>query len=329
MLLSHCSGEYLSQVDSRVNIRSAMAERVRYSSFWFVREANRYPNAPILGFGVEIGCMLGLLKRIGLIRSPVIYREGSLPEANVPARELWKYRELIAHVDVFIAQSHFASESLCKLGISRSRLNVIPNMYQASTRHFGDAPNIRAKGTTTLLAVARLEPEKRIAVLLKSFAKAVQSKTHWRLYIAGAGKLEAELKLLAKELKLDGKVRFLGFVRDVEVLYKQADVFIMTSAYEGLPNALIEAIACGCRAVASGGGGVRELLEKLSVPQSYLEEDDISEGLARKVDELLKMPDAIWENGRRRLKTITRPEAVAQAYLRVCTKAARGENPLV
>jgi len=105
-------------------------------------------------------------------------------------------------------------------------------------------------------AAGRLEAVKDYATMLRAFAHASGTQ----LVIAGAGPLEAELRQLARELGIDNRVRFLGFVPDVRPWMQAADGFLLTSLWEGLPIGLMEAAACGLAAVATDVSGVREVV---------------------------------------------------------------------
>src|SRR5207247_4079188 len=83
--------------------------------------------------------------------------------------------------------------------------------------------------------------------------------------IAGDGELRTELEGAARALGIDGRVRFLGWRRDLETVYGATDVFLLTSRNEGTPVALIEALAAGCAVVSTDVGGVRDVITSETV----------------------------------------------------------------
>ena len=94
----------------------------------------------------------------------------------------------------------------------------------------------------------------------------VSSSSQWRLQIAGTGSEESldYLKQLCKENGVEDTVDFLGFRTDVEELYKQSEIFVLSSRYEGFGLVLIEAISQGCACVACDyKGRQREIFEEL------------------------------------------------------------------
>jgi glycosyltransferase involved in cell wall biosynthesis len=80
-------------------------------------------------------------------------------------------------------------------------------------------------------------------------------------YIFGDGPLEHELKLLSNKLGIDKNVRFRGHVRNMQMELARLDLLLLTSAHEGLPMVLLEAMTAGVPIIAHAVGGIPELLE--------------------------------------------------------------------
>jgi glycosyltransferase involved in cell wall biosynthesis len=112
------------------------------------------------------------------------------------------------------------------------------------------------------LCAGRIAPAKDYPNLLRAFAKVEQGRSDTLLWIAGGGSEEAreELESLANDLGVGEKVHFLGLQRDMPALLDAADGFVLGSAWEGLPQVIIEAMAMEKPVVATDVGGVRELL---------------------------------------------------------------------
>ena len=116
------------------------------------------------------------------------------------------------------------------------------------------------------LAVGRLTRQKGFDLLLRAWAGVGEARESWMLRIVGGGEEEDALKLLAADLGIEDSVVFVGQVRDMAVEYAAADLFVMSSRWEGLPMTLLEAqhfglpsISTDCptgpREVLSGGSG--------------------------------------------------------------------------
>ena len=112
------------------------------------------------------------------------------------------------------------------------------------------------------LAVGRLAPAKDYPNLLRAFAAVCAKRPHARLWVAGdaRGDERAPLEALAKELGIGEAVRWLGLRRDMAALLDAADAFVLSSAWEGMPLAVGEAMAMQKPVVATDVGGVRELV---------------------------------------------------------------------
>jgi glycosyltransferase involved in cell wall biosynthesis len=162
-----------------------------------------------------------------------------------------------------------------------------------------DVLQIPAK-SQVVTTVGRLTAIKDHALFLESAAAIARQHPDATFLIAGDGELRAELEARAGALGISDRVRFLGWRRDLEVLYAATDVFLLTSKNEGTPVALIESLAAGCAAVATDVGGVRDVVSTTQV--GLLGPGGDGAALARHVSALLADPDArraMGEAGRR------------------------------
>lgn len=97
------------------------------------------------------------------------------------------------------------------------------------------------------LAVGRLDKVKGFDMLIEAYSKL---DTTWKLIIIGEGNERKVLEEQIKRLNLSHKIELLGRKNDVEKYYMEAGVFVLSSRMEGYPNALVEAMACGCPAIS-------------------------------------------------------------------------------
>lgn len=144
------------------------------------------------------------------------------------------------------------------VGIDIDKVRNVACDREQKRAELGIATHARAYVT-----VAELIPRKGYETLLRAFQKADLPDAE--LLICGTGAQEDTLKRLTKELGIEHKVRFLGFRVDVFEILKAADVFVFPSKQEGLPVALMEAMAAGLPCVVSRIRGNVDLL-----PQSEL-----------------------------------------------------------
>jgi glycosyltransferase involved in cell wall biosynthesis len=101
-----------------------------------------------------------------------------------------------------------------------------------------------------IIAVGRLTEQKDFPTLLRAFAR-VRAQRQARLLILGEGELRRKLEALACELGVDQDVSLSGFMSNPFAYMARAAVFVLSSAYEGLPGVLIETLACGCPVVST------------------------------------------------------------------------------
>jgi glycosyltransferase involved in cell wall biosynthesis len=139
------------------------------------------------------------------------------------------------------------------------------------------------------LAAGRIAPAKDYPNLLRAFARVTSVHLETRLWVAGEGNVDevSALIVLADELDLHGRVRWLGLCRDMPALLDAADGFVLASAWEGMPLAVGEAMAMEKPVVATNVGGVRELVGESGVIVSAKN----PEGLTETMLEMMRRTD--------------------------------------
>lgn len=213
-------------------------------------------------------------------------RVGSRRELNPdksPAK-IALQRQAYRFAHAVVANSRAASAILQQEGVAPSRVEVIPNGID--THRF--APRASYGPITTVLTVANLRAEKAHEVLLQAAATLLKRHSHLQFQIAGDGPRLAELRKLASALGVAERVAFLGHREDVPALLAHADAFVLPSRSEAFPNGVIEAMAAGLPVVASGVGGLLDLIDPgrtgLLVPP------DDAQALAEAIDGLVRTP---------------------------------------
>lgn len=175
-------------------------------------------------------------------------------------------RMLYPLVNVVIAISRGVEEDLVKnFGVPTQKVEVIYNpvdierishlaQYPVDHPWFGgELPVIAAMG--------RLEPQKGYHYLLRAFAM-IKKVRSCKLVIIGEGKKREELEHLARELGIERDVAFLGFQKNPFKYLARADVFVLSSLWEGFGNVIIEAMACGTPVIATRcPSGPEEIIE--------------------------------------------------------------------
>lgn len=151
--------------------------------------------------------------------------------------------------------------------VPRGKLRVIPNGVDsvALTAPAHEGVRVRkelklAEGEFLWLAVGRLLPQKDYPTLMHAFQRLAPGGA--RLAIAGRGPLLEQLQQLTQRLGIASQVAFLGVRNDIPSLLAAADGLVLSSAWEGMPNVVMEALASGTPVVATRVGGVPELVEQ-------------------------------------------------------------------
>jgi glycosyltransferase involved in cell wall biosynthesis len=138
-----------------------------------------------------------------------------------------------------------------------------------------------------VVMVARLSYEKGVDALIDAAATLRRTHPHLRVVVVGEGADRAELETRSRDLGLGGVVTFAGFLEDVWTALAAADVVCLPSKSEGMPNALLEAMAIGRPTVATAVGGVPEAI--VSEENGLLVEPDrprqLAEAIARLIDD--------------------------------------------
>jgi glycosyltransferase involved in cell wall biosynthesis len=164
-------------------------------------------------------------------------------------------------------------------------IKVIPNGID--TAKFHPTQKQALEKPLRLLTVCRLISRKRIDLLIRAAACARELGLDVRLDIAGEGNLMKQLQTLAKELNISENVVFMGRVpaEQMPQVYRQHDVFIMSSAHEGMSNAMLEAMASGLPIVTTKCEGVDELVADNGIVVEENTGQAIALGIRKLVDE--------------------------------------------
>lgn len=164
-------------------------------------------------------------------------------------------------------------------GLSRDKLCVIPNGVDAE--RFANAvpadlsPMGIPGGAWTLVTVGRLTPQKGQDVLLEAVAPLMGDHPDLHLLIIGEGPERARLAQLATTLGVSDRVHLPGWQADVPGILKSSRAFVLPSRWEGMPNALLEAMASGLPCIATNVEGVDELWDS-GEPENLVTPGDVT-----------------------------------------------------
>ena len=213
---------------------------------------------------------------------------------------------------IYLLPSHVVSVSqglkiaLCSIGVSSTKISVIPNPVGAPARL---EPPQRPFRERYVLGVGRIRPEKGFDRLLQAFA--LLDRQDLRLVILGHGAEPERQRLwrLAESLGIDGSLRLPGFVSEVDQWYQSAECFVLSSRSEAWGMVLLEAMANGCPVISFDCRyGPSEILEE-GRSGLLVTEGDVH-GLATAIAAVLNDSDLrqrLSKDGRTRSRTFATP----------------------
>ncbi|MGH9468884.1 MAG: glycosyltransferase [Terriglobia bacterium] len=167
-------------------------------------------------------------------------------------------------------------------------------------------------GEKVVLSLARLDPTKRINLLIDAVAQLRAEGVRLKCWIVGRGPEEENLRRRVEEKGLTEDVLFLGFVDDIRPYHHEADVFVLCKEGEGFGIALIEAMASGLPCIAPNNGGPAEIISHGM--DGWLIDPGSSSALARMLRYVLE-----HESKRREASARARQKAVESFSIEACT----------
>jgi glycosyltransferase involved in cell wall biosynthesis len=171
-------------------------------------------------------------------------------------------RELLSAADQVVAVSSSVAGELRESGLRSGPVKVLGNGVDIQTFLPAD---IKMHSTHPyVLAVGRLAPRKGWMDLVQAAGLVLQERPGVKFLIAGSGPLEGQLRLVIEDRHLSSHILLLGHVSErarLVGLYQGAALFVHPARYEGLPTVLLEAMACGCPAVATAVSGALDVIE--------------------------------------------------------------------
>jgi GalNAc-alpha-(1->4)-GalNAc-alpha-(1->3)-diNAcBac-PP-undecaprenol alpha-1,4-N-acetyl-D-galactosaminyltransferase len=223
------------------NTRQRMLNNFR--RVWALRLAIRATSPQVVISSMSETNVLTLLATTGL-GVPVLVQEQIDPHEHSIGRawdllRRWTYPQA-THVLVLGERSlaYFSP-------VVQKRARIIPNPIIVSVgRGSGHGAHRNGEGKK-VMAMGRLTPQKGFDLLLRAFANIAAQYPEWSLKIWGEGPLRAELEFLARKLGIGNRVELPGTTKEPFEKLRQAELFVLSSRYEGFPLVLCEAMACG------------------------------------------------------------------------------------
>jgi len=253
----------------------------RINNIGKILKDNKYDAVLSLIDGCNTNVYLG--KVLHRVRTPLISAEHTINKSffihNPHSKKLaWLFKYLLKitynGVDEVIVISNSMKKYIQEdIKVANENITTIYNGIDTNKFNLKKDDNVEfekefSEAKIKLLNVARLDDNKNQQYLIKLMPEILKQKPETRLFIIGKGEKERELKELIKKLALEEKVFLLGWKTNVQDYMKEADLFLMSSKYEGFPMTIIESISVGLSVVSSlSNEAIFEILDDKSVGQ--------------------------------------------------------------
>lgn len=294
LLSQSAEGSAARRLRPEVKLEGLGGGRAIASAYALLQVLRKHASHAILANSGALAGLAVIFRRLGLIRNRIVFVDPFNPLDTF--RRGWKTaiicRHLLWRADDFVHLSDFAEHVHLRLGLAPEKSHLIPNIatcgnHRTSPRTHGDK--------LRLLAVGRLDKMKGFDRLIRAFGKIAARRTGTTLRIVGEGCDRPRLEAIIHDLGLGSSVTLAGHSDDVASELCAADLFVLPSLYEGMPNTLVEALALGLRVVATPcRGTVRSLMRQIGAEAMIIKEGDFSSELDRAVETALNLDDAAW-----------------------------------
>ena len=276
LVCADARGPYLSQIPPGCRLVDLKASRTLSALPKLATWLRRRPPTALLAAMDHANLVAIWARQLARVRPSVrlavsVRSQLSVAAANEPSlrgRALpWLARQFYPRADTIIAVSDGVADDLVScLGLSRTQVAVIPNPVvsddiEALANEPLEHPWFAPGAPPVLLAAGRLTTQKAFPTLLRAFARLVPERD-LRLMILGEGPDRTALQAEIDALGLGARVALPGFDPNPFRYLSRARLFVLSSAWEGLPGVLIQAMACGTPVVSTDcPSGPREVLE--------------------------------------------------------------------
>ena len=273
MFLFERTGPYLADLQPAIDLRSSPSPSrgERWQALRrFITDSRPHVVVAFLSYATVLTAARAAQTGARVVFNQQTPMTAFLGDADYEWRHGWRRtvftatsRLTYAAADLIIATSHGVADDLTSnFGVSPDSIQVVPNPV--------DLQAVRAKareqasldgpgGGPVIVAAGRLADAKNYPLLIDAIGVLRQSIPA-RLFILGEGELESALRRQIAERGLDDAVTLLGFQGNPWKFMARADVFALSSHYEGFGNVLIEAMAVGVPVVATASAGTRDII---------------------------------------------------------------------
>lgn len=298
LILAQKVGPYLRELNNNVNIVDLKAKRILFSLIPLINYLKTRPPNALVSSLDHVNIIAILAKAISQADTKIFIRIANTLSVSLQGTKIWK-RALRLYGTMFFARfadkiisvsRHVAVDYARTARIPLNRIKVIynPTVTLELLNAAKNENDIISEAQPIVLGVGRFHKQKDFPTLVKAFAK-IREKYSAKLVILGEGEEKGALLRTIHAKGVEKDVILPGFVNNPYSYMKKATVFVLSSRWEGLPNALIEAMAVGTPVISTDcPGGSAEILENGKFGK-LVKVGDVAM-LAKAIDETIQNP---------------------------------------
>ncbi len=253
LLLINKTGEFLRFIPKYVNIVNLGKSKTRFGFFKLLKSIKKINPQLIVTTTNRMNILVLFISFFISRNIKICLYEPSMPSAQfgekyLPRYYLWLMKLLYPIADFVIAQTNEMKNEISDYYfVKKGKILVTSNPIDTKLidKQVSQYENPYDKCNINIVASGRIREEKGFDFLLKSFAKVVEKNKKFKLHILGAIGNKSymnELQNIIQEHHLRNHVEFIGFKSTPFPYYKHADLFVLSSRWEGLPNVILEAL---------------------------------------------------------------------------------------
>jgi glycosyltransferase involved in cell wall biosynthesis len=294
LILVNKKGEYCDQVSKNVRVIDLELFRSWKSIFPLIHYLKKEKPRVLISSLDHVNIIAIIAKKLARVQSRVIIRQANYFSASASRKIRSLANIFYKKADRIIAVSKGVKSDLIQnLKIKESKIETVYNPINVEGISKKSEEKVVSdfidNDSKIILAVGSFEKQKNFSGLIRAFEILSKKRPDIKLVILGEGSLRLDLESLVEELSLGDKVLLPGFVDNPYKYMKRADVFVLSSINEGLPNVILEAMACGTPIVSTNcPSGPKEILK--GGEYGILVDLDNPDSLAKAIDKTLDNP---------------------------------------
>ena len=264
------NGDYQNDLPKGIDIKILSGKSLISNVLALIKMLRKLKPNVVFSSMRSTSALLGIIKLLLPSEVKLVLRENNTPSVSIAESRypwIWKaiYKSIFKNADTIICQSdymindfknkfNFTGDNLVRI-YNPVDIEMVKNRSQEGPSPFPDSDK------KNVVAVGKLTSQKGYDILLESFAFHKEKNRNINLWILGEGKNYKQYKALSSTLGINNNVHFVGRQENPFIWMKHADLFILSSRYEGLPNVLLEALCLGRPVVTTNHpGGTNEVM---------------------------------------------------------------------